>query len=79
MTYSADVEAARTKAGSVATYETCLCCGKEAAGPTVAWDLMLPEDNAFRRVLFHRDCAFGMAQGMICDAWPNRRHRLDAD
>lgn len=79
MTYSADLEAARIKAGSMAIYEICLCCGKEAAGPTVAWDLMLPEDNAYRRVFFHRDCAFGMAQGMICDVWPNRQRMLAVD
>lgn len=54
-------------------YDHCLCCGKESTGATVAWDLQLPgTELPMTRVLFHRECAFKMAQGMIVDAWPNR-------
>jgi hypothetical protein len=53
-------------------YETCMCCGDPANGPLVGYDMNLPSVGHVR-ALFHRDCAFAMAQRMICDAWPNRR------
>ncbi len=51
----------------------CMCCGEPPAGPTVGYDLVMPETGTMSRVMFHRDCAFAMAQRLICDAWPNRR------
>lgn len=51
----------------------CMCCGEAPAGPTVGYDLVMPETGTSSRVLFHRDCAFAMAQRIIMDAWPNRR------
>lgn len=54
------------------TYETCMCCGEPADGPLVGYDMNLPQLGHVR-ALFHRDCAFAMAQRFICDAWPNRR------
>jgi hypothetical protein len=53
---------------------TCMCCGAEAEGPLVAYDLTLP-GNRLARALFHRDCAFAMAQRIICDTWPKRRDK----
>ncbi len=72
MTFHADLQAAQ-KDSPFNTYETCLCCGEPADGPLVGYDMNLPKEGHVR-ALFHRDCAFAMAQRMICDAWPNR-HR----
>lgn len=68
------------KSGAVAASEgplltishTCFCCGETAEGPAIGYDVRRP-DGRYVRVLFHRDCAFVMAQRIICDAWPNRR------
>lgn len=73
MSYSKDTQTALEKAGSYETHEVCMCCGEAAAGPIVAYDLVLPGNDYESRALFHRDCAFAMAQRIICDAWPNRR------
>jgi len=51
----------------------CMCCGEATTGPTVAYDLVTPDTGTLVRAFFHRDCAFAMAQRIICDAWPNRR------
>jgi hypothetical protein len=32
-----------------------------------------PGTELLHSVLMHRDCAFAMAQRIICDAWPKRR------
>lgn len=72
MSYFKDAETA-AKESPFATHEICMCCGKAAAGPTVAYDLTLPGGDLLTRALFHRDCAFAMAQRIIYDAWPNRR------
>lgn len=66
-------ETAATDKSPIAVHDICMCCGKPAEGPTVVYDLILPGSGAVRRALFHRDCAFAMAQRIICDAWPNRR------
>lgn len=54
----------------------CFCCNGElktaADGPLVSYDAY-PNAARLTRVLMHRDCAFAMAQRIICDAWPNRR------
>ena len=52
----------------------CICCGTPIKGPTIAYDLELPgAETPLTRAMMHRDCAFAMAQRIICDAWPNRR------
>lgn len=55
---------------------SCFCCGKAiqtaADGPVVGYDAY-PGTELLQSVLMHRDCAFAMAQRIICDAWPNRR------
>jgi hypothetical protein len=61
MTFYADTDAAETSPFN--NHETCPACGEPSSGSTVG----------YVRVLFHRDCAFAMAQRIICDAWPNRR------
>lgn len=54
----------------------CFCCNKPLTkasdGPVIAYDAH-PVEGKLSRVLMHRDCAFAMAQRIICDAWPNRR------
>lgn len=58
----------------------CLCCGGQIEGPTIGYDLNLPGmDAPITRAMMHRDCAFAMAQRIICDAWPNRRsgHQME--
>ncbi len=72
MSYFSDAATAANES-PFPTADICLCCGKPAAGPTVAYDLTLPGDHSITRALFHRDCAFAMAQRIICDAWPKRR------
>jgi len=71
VTYFKDAETAEN-ASPVATAGICMGCGEPPAGPTVTYDMFMP-DGATNRVLFHRDCAFAVAQRLICDAWPNRR------
>ena len=75
MTFHISVVTARDK--SLFELQTkCFCCGKAiqkaADGPVVAYDAY-PGTELLRFVLMHRDCAFAMAQRIICDAWPNRR------
>ena len=53
----------------------CLACGKKLLGPSIGYDFLQRPDGeelAFSG-LFHRDCAFAMAQRIINDAWINRR------
>jgi hypothetical protein len=54
----------------------CFCCNKELKsamdGSIVSYDAY-PNQGTHARVAMHRDCAFAMAQRIICDAWPNRR------
>lgn len=38
----------------------------------MAYDAHPIVENLVHRILMHRDCAFAMAQRLICDAWPNR-------
>lgn len=53
----------------------CFCCGEEIKtamdGPVISYD-GFPTTDVLTRVSMHRDCAFAMAQRIICDAWPNR-------
>jgi hypothetical protein len=53
----------------------CFCCGKviqtAADGPVIGYDAY-PATDLMQSVLMHRDCAFAMAQRIICDSWPNR-------
>lgn len=51
-----------------------LCCGNVVTGPTVRYDGYI-KANELTSLFMHRDCAFAMAQRMICDAWPNRREK----
>lgn len=74
MTYFADAETAANES-PFAIHDTCLCCGEAANGPTIGYDLILPGSDKMTRAFFHRDCAFAMAQRIICDAWPNRRDK----
>lgn len=71
MTFHADPAAAHEDS-PFETYDTCMCCGEPANGPLVGYDMDLPS-RGHVRALFHRDCAFAMAQRLICDAWPKRR------
>lgn len=50
----------------------CLCCGEEVSGPTVMYDGFPSGSETLMSMMMHRDCAFAMAQRLICDAWPNR-------
>lgn len=72
MTYYKNEVAAESES-PIGIGETCLCCGEAASGPTVGYDLVMPGTSHYTRVPFHRDCAFAMAQRIICDAWPHRR------
>ena len=72
MSYFKDAETAVNES-PFATHELCMCCGEPAAGPIVAYDLVLPGTDFETRAMCHRDCAFAMAQRIIYDAWPNRR------
>jgi hypothetical protein len=71
MTFYANADAAQ--ASPFNTHKTCLSCGEPIDGPTVGYDLILPGTKIYTRALFHRDCAFAIAQRIICYAWPNRR------
>ena len=70
MTYHPDAQAAAAES-PFTPISDCMCCGKPASGPTVSYDLTV--EGGVVRALFHRDCAFAMAQRIICDAWPRRR------
>jgi len=72
MTFHADVNAAEDDA-PWPTHDICMCCGEPSNGPLVGYDIILPGQSTYTRALFHRDCAFAMAQRIICDAWPKRR------
>lgn len=73
MTYHATLEEARADhPWRTAEGKHCFCCGKPLDGPTVAYDAHPVVEHLKHRVLMHRDCAFAMAQRIICDAWPNR-------
>jgi hypothetical protein len=72
VTFHKDLQAAHNDS-PFQTHDTCLCCGEPADGPLVGYDLTLPGTDIYSRALFHRDCAFAMAQRIIMDAWPNRR------
>ena len=71
MTYHKDLDDAQNAPFN--THEVCMCCGESADGPLVGYDMILPGTTHLTRALFHRDCAFAMAQRIICDAWPRRR------
>ena len=72
MTFHPSLEAAET-GSPFNTHDICMCCGEKADGPLIGYDLTLPNPEGHVRALFHRDCAFAMAQRIIIDAWPNRR------
>jgi len=71
MTFHKDLSDAETES-PCETYDVCMCCGEPSSGPLVGYDLHLPGSDLYTRALFHRDCAFAMAQRIIIDAWPNR-------
>jgi hypothetical protein len=71
MTYFKDKATAEADA-PFNVYPICICCGKATEGPLVAYDLTLPGTDYLSRALFHRDCAFAMAQRLIIDTWPHR-------
>lgn len=50
-----------------------MACGNPLKGATIVYDMQDMADPLYTRYTFHRDCAFEMAQRIICDAWPNRR------
>lgn len=56
--------------------DRCFCCNKPLTkasdGPVIGYDAY-PTGEGMANVMMHRDCAFAMAQRIICDAWPNRR------
>ena len=72
MTFHKDRDAA-LKDSPFKTHDVCMCCGEPANGPIVGYDLTLPGTDILTRAMFHRDCAFAMAQRIIVDTWPNRR------
>lgn len=72
MTYFSDTAAAAAQP-IYNSPECCFSCSRELAGPTVRYDGFL-SDGAGLSVFMHRDCAFVMAQRLIVDTWPNRRH-----
>jgi hypothetical protein len=72
MTFHLSLEAAEQDS-PFNTHDVCMCCGKKVVGPLIGYDLTLPNSDILTRALFHRDCAFAMAQRIIMDAWPNRR------
>ncbi len=72
MTYHKDLATAEEDS-PFATHGVCMCCGEASDGPLIGYDLVLPQTQIYTRALFHRDCAFAMAQRIICDSWPNRR------
>lgn len=72
MTYSISAFVAKEES-PFDVHEPCFCCGQKIEGPVVSYDAHITP-GTITRVLMHRDCAFAMAQRIICDAWPNRRH-----
>lgn len=75
MTHSISIIAA-TEQSPFALEPRCFCCNKELInaqdGSVISYDAW-PTSEVLTRVVMHRDCAFAMAQRIICDAWPNRR------
>ena len=49
----------------------CFCCNEPIEGAVVSYDGFVGSDK-LTRVVMHRDCAFALAQRVICDAWPHR-------
>jgi len=74
MTYHSTAAAALESA-PFASEDRCFCCNARLEGPTVTYDAYPHPDGTLKSVNMHRDCAFAMAQRMICDTWP---HRLDS-
>jgi hypothetical protein len=76
MTFDISVVVAKEESPFEILSDQCFCCGKvlrtASDGPVVSYDGFVRSEN-MSRVLMHRDCAFAMAQRLICDAWPNRR------
>lgn len=68
MTYYKNPELARVNS-LYKTTTKCAACGSPLTGATVVYDLYGTEIVGHA---FHRNCAFEMAQRIICDAWPNR-------
>lgn len=71
-----DISVVVAKAESPFQVQTrCFCCNEELGsatdGPVVSYDGW-PTPEVLTRVMMHRDCAFAMAQRIICDAWPKR-------
>lgn len=74
MTFHANLEDAKANhPWKTPATSHCFCCGKQLDGPLVGYDVDSPSEGGPQRVLMHRDCAFAMAQRIICDAWPKRR------
>lgn len=75
MTFDISVVAAKEES-PLQVQTRCFCCNQEltnvADGPVVSYDAW-PTPETLIRVMMHRDCAFAMAQRIICDAWPKRR------
>lgn len=75
MTFYASAVVAQQEPGYKKT-QHCFCCNQAVTeigdGPVIGYDAYI-SDGVMERVLMHRDCAFAMAQRIICDAWPNRR------
>lgn len=71
MTYSISAFVAKAES-PLDLQEHCLCCGQTIEGPVISYDGHLVP-GTLTRILMHRDCAFAMAQRVICDAWPHRR------
>lgn len=68
MTFYKTPEIAREKS-LVELTTVCVSCGDPLTGATVVYELYGTDTIGHT---FHRQCAFEMAQRMICDAWPNR-------
>lgn len=68
MTFYAD-RADAEKRSHTPIPETCAVCGDALGWPVVQYDVLGEEKDLW----MHRDCAFAMAQRIICDAWPHRR------
>ncbi|MGR2680076.1 hypothetical protein [Chromobacterium haemolyticum] len=72
MTFYKNLDQAKN-APFVSSGDHCFCCNEKIEGSVVAYDAYPnPDSERLVRVMMHRDCAFAMAQRLICDAWPNR-------
>lgn len=69
MTYFA-TRATANAFGLGAVPDNCMLCGGALGGPIIAYDSV----SEIGVLWAHRDCAFAMANRIICDAWPNRRY-----